>query len=134
MMRLAEGMYGRDRQGPFHEPAIGRVVALRRPRPRHSGRQASAAERGADGAARRPYPSVESVHDCDAHPELEVEASHERVHLGGLNTLHKLPACTLREATSLRRQKSVYTNEPSVYNGCPQAHQHPGDVWQVVHE
>ena len=38
-----------------HEPDFGRDIALRCPRPRSSGRHHCAAERGADGAARRPY-------------------------------------------------------------------------------
>jgi hypothetical protein len=41
---------------PAHEPDSGRDIALRCPRPRSSGRNHCAAERGADGAARRPYP------------------------------------------------------------------------------
>jgi hypothetical protein len=43
-------------KSPLHEPDIGRDIALRCPRPRSSGRNYCAAERGADGAARRPYP------------------------------------------------------------------------------
>src|SRR5439155_3026470 len=43
------------RKGAFHEPDFGRDIALRCPRPRSSGRHRCAAERGADGAARRPY-------------------------------------------------------------------------------
>ena len=39
----------------FHEPDSGRDIALRCPYPRSSGRHHCAAERGADGAARRPY-------------------------------------------------------------------------------
>ena len=38
-----------------HEPDFGRDIALRCPRRRSSGRHHCAAERGADGAARRPY-------------------------------------------------------------------------------
>src|SRR5947207_7095976 len=38
---------------PAHEPDFGRDIALRCPRPRVSGRHRCAAERGADGAARR---------------------------------------------------------------------------------
>src|SRR5438094_5685553 len=38
-----------------HEPDSGRDIALRWPRPRISGRHRCAAERGADGAARRPH-------------------------------------------------------------------------------
>src|SRR3989442_639730 len=37
------------------ELSPGRDIALRCPRPRNSGRNACAAERGADGAARHPY-------------------------------------------------------------------------------
>src|SRR2546429_8531834 len=40
---------------PAHEPDFGRDIALRCPRPRISGRHRCAAERGADGAARRPH-------------------------------------------------------------------------------
>jgi hypothetical protein len=43
------------RPGPAYEPDIGRDIALRCPRPRSSGRNYCAAERGVDGAARRPY-------------------------------------------------------------------------------
>ena len=39
----------------FHQPGRLRDIALRCPRPRSSGRHHCAAERGADGAARRPY-------------------------------------------------------------------------------
>jgi len=39
----------------LHEPGSGRDIALRCPRPRTSGRNRCAAERGADGAARHPY-------------------------------------------------------------------------------
>ena len=39
----------------FHEPDFGRDIALRCPHPRSSERHRCAAERGADGAARRPY-------------------------------------------------------------------------------
>src|SRR5256885_1670448 len=38
-----------------YEPDFGRDIALRCPRPRISGRHHCAAERGTDGAARRPY-------------------------------------------------------------------------------
>src|SRR5205807_3784987 len=40
---------------PAHEPDFGRDIALRCPRPRISGRHRCAAERGADGAARRTH-------------------------------------------------------------------------------
>src|SRR6267143_1319975 len=40
---------------PAHEPDFGRDTPLRCPRPRISGRHRCAAERGADGAARRPH-------------------------------------------------------------------------------
>src|SRR5438309_142922 len=40
---------------PAHEPDFGRDIALRCPRPRIGGRHRCAAERGANGAARRPH-------------------------------------------------------------------------------
>jgi hypothetical protein len=45
------GFYAR----PHPEPDMGGDIALRCPRPRSSGRNDCVAERGADGAARRPY-------------------------------------------------------------------------------
>ena len=44
----------RPHPGPLNTD-FGRDIALRCPRPRSSGRHRCAAERGADGAARRPY-------------------------------------------------------------------------------
>ena len=54
-IRFMVPMHAEKRKRAPHEPDFGRYIALRCPRPRISGRNLCAAERGVDGAARRPH-------------------------------------------------------------------------------